>query len=95
MLTVSIMKDKLGNKFKELTSQIGDWKMSFLHGHGTHPSPSDVPGQIAQTMRRRSALKIIVSRREVDIQLSKSKRFNYLYYVIIHDCPFKFQSAMN
>ena len=58
MHTVSIIKDKLGNKFKELTSQIEDWKMSFLHEQGTHPSPSDVPEQIAQTMRH-SVLKKI------------------------------------
>ena len=59
MHTVSIIKDKLGNKFKELITQIEDWKMSFYHEQGTHPSPSDVPEQIAQAMRRHFVLEKI------------------------------------
>lgn len=60
MYIASIIKDKLSNKFEQLTCQIEDWKKVFLHDHGTHPSPSDVPEHIAQTMKKRQTLKKII-----------------------------------
>lgn len=56
----SIHHQKLTSKFTQLTTKIADWERSFRRQHGTDPSPSDIPEQVANTMLCRRTLKKIV-----------------------------------
>ena len=60
MHTASNIKEKLTSKFKQLTTEIADWERSFRQQHGSDPSPSDIPEQVANTMLHRRTLKKMV-----------------------------------